>query len=84
MSDWRELETSGRLLCGKCGVPTETQFRAIGFTAAAAHFPLSNRAFLWRCNFNGIKPAAAPTSWRYAPNVYMQTWLDRVAEQAGY
>lgn len=60
-------------------VPTEEEFRAAGFTKAAINFPLSRRAFVWLCQFNGIAPAKAPRAWQYAPNAYMQQYLDKRA-----
>lgn len=65
------------------GTPTPEEFRAAGFTAAAIDFPMSERAFLWLCQFNGCKPDQAPRAWRYAPNPYMQNYCDRKAEEEG-
>lgn len=39
MSPADEREKRGRLLCGVGDIPTEAQFRAAGYTAAAALFP---------------------------------------------
>ena len=65
-------------------VPTAEEFRAVGFTETAASYPLSERAFTWLCKFNGIALRDAPRAWRYAPNPYMQDWLDRAASIAGF
>lgn len=71
------LEESGRALCGVGDVPSEAAFRAAGFTAAAAHFPLSLEAYERRCVFNGVRPDQAPFAWRYAPNATTQAQLER-------
>lgn len=49
--------------------PTDIQFRAAGYTAAAREYPLSETAFVWVCRYNGITPANCTNpAWRYAPN----------------
>ncbi len=60
-----------------------TAFRMSGFTAEAIKYPLSERAYLWLCKFNGAKPGETPWTWRYAPNPLMQASLDRDAEKDG-
>lgn len=55
---------------------TEQEFRDIGFTAEAINYPLSDRAFAWLCKFNGLTQEQAPRAFRYAPNAYMQKYLD--------
>lgn len=60
--------------------PTDDEFRAVGFTATALNYPLSERAFAWLCRFNGVEPSAkVPRAWKYAPNAYMLAWLERAA-----
>lgn len=58
-------------------------FRAAGFTRDAINYPLSERAYLWRCQFNGALPGKTPWTWRYAPNAYMQALEDRYGREAG-
>lgn len=58
------------------GDQTHLDFRKVGFTGDAINYPLSERAFEWLCNFNGVHPDKAPWQWRYAPNAYMQKALD--------
>lgn len=52
------------------GAPTDAEFRATGYTAAARDFPLSDDAFARKCALNGVSPDQAPATWRYAPNRY--------------
>lgn len=59
--------------------PSDAEFRACGYTGEAAKYPLSDRAFLWLCRWNGISPELAPRTWRYAPNAFVQASLDRKA-----
>jgi hypothetical protein len=58
------------------GEPTEDEFRAAGYTARAAEYPLSEEAFRRKCEFNKVKPENAPLAWRYAPNLYMQEFWE--------
>lgn len=47
----------------------------------AINYPLSERAFLWLCRFNGIPLGySVPWTWKYAPNAAVQEKLDRLAE----
>lgn len=66
-------------------VPTEEEFRASGWTKAAANFPLSEGAVKVRCAYNGITIEQAPRTWWYAPNAYVQADLESKAKQpSGY
>lgn len=58
--------------------PTEADFRAAGFTADAVNFPLSERACRYVAKFNGVPEEKMPRAWQYAPNAYMQKWLDQL------
>lgn len=51
-------------------------FRKAGFTDAAIDFPLSDAGCAIVAEHNGIAPDQMPPEWRYAPNAYMQRWLD--------
>ena len=62
--------------------PTEADFRAAGFTAAARAFPLSAGAQQWLADFNGVAVAAMPDAWRFAPNAWMRDWLEGKAADA--
>lgn len=55
---------------------TDQQLREAGFTSAARSYPLSREGFLWLCHWNGVKPEQAPPGWYYAPNGYMQEWIN--------
>lgn len=65
-------------------VPTTEEFRATGYTAEAVNYPLSRRAFEWLCRFNGISHFDAPLTWQWAPNAYMQKYLDERAVAEGF
>jgi len=60
-------------------IPSPSDFRAAGFTAAAASFPLSDAACQWLADFNGVPVEKMPLAWRYAPNEYMRKWLEERA-----
>ena len=50
-------------------IPTDAEFRAVGYTPAAAGYPLSDAAFKWLCEvWNGCTTDQAPRAWRYAPS----------------
>lgn len=59
--------------------PTEAEFRAAGFTAIAANYPLSEAVCQWLADFNGVRVEQMPRAWRYAPNAYMQNYLEAVS-----
>jgi len=62
--------------------PTHEQFREIGFTGEAAQYPLSEAAYQWLRWFNGVPDGyEVPDTWRYAPNAYMQEYLERKARE---
>lgn len=62
--------------------PTETEFRAIGYTKNAINFPLSEAAVAELCTFNGIAIEQLPNSaWRYAPNAIVQAYWERKAKE---
>ena len=58
---------------------TEADLRKAGFTAEAFKYPLSELAARWLAEFNGVAFEAMPAAWHYAPNEYMQRYLDRRA-----
>lgn len=60
---------------------TDEALRQAGFTSDARQFPLSEAGFQWLCHYNGAKPEQAPPAWRYAPNAYMQRWLNLLGER---
>lgn len=59
-------------------------FRLCGLDGAAINYPLSTRAYHWLCDFNGARPGETPWTWRFAPNPWMQAYLDRRAESEGF
>jgi hypothetical protein len=61
--------------------PTPEEFRAVGFTAAAAEFPLSNSAAEIVAIHNGVARIAMPPAFFYAPNAYMRDWLEALGER---
>ena len=61
-------------------VPTEKEFRDVGYTAAAINYPLSDAAVAWLCAFNGAPVGwVPPRAWRFAPNPACQAMLERNA-----
>lgn len=56
-----------------------TAFRVSGFTREALKYPLSDQAYAWLLSFNGITTQKVPWQWRYAPNAYMQGYLQQRA-----
>ena len=59
-------------------------FRLCGLEGAAINYPLTARAYYWRCAFNGARPGETPWTWRFAANPWMQAYLDRRAESEGF
>lgn len=55
-------------------IPSEDEFRKVGYTSYAANFPLTWEQQLWLAAFNGVPVDKMPDAWRYAPNetVYKQ------------
>lgn len=67
---------------GTSDVPTEAEFRAAGFTAAAINYPLSDAAVAWLCKFNGAPDGwVPPRAWRYAPNAWCQANAEKKAAE---
>ena len=56
--------------------PTPEQFRAVGFTGAAAAYPLSPAAQEIVAEHNGVSADMMPETFRYAPNPAMRDWLE--------
>jgi len=61
--------------------PTPEEFRAIGFTAAAADHPLSDAACAIVAEHNGVEPDRMPRAFRYAPNPWMHAWLEELGRR---
>lgn len=59
---------------------TDDQFRAAGYTAKARGFPLSEAGARWVAAWNGIEFEKIPASWCYAPNGFMQQWVEEKAD----
>jgi hypothetical protein len=58
-------------------------FREAGFTGAACNFPLTAEGAVIIAQHNGIAVEQMPRSFFYAPNAYMQSWMnDLGARQA--
>jgi hypothetical protein len=55
-------------------------FRAVGFTAAAAAFPLSHAGQLVVAAHNGVTVDRMPEAFRFAPNAGMKLWLEALGE----
>lgn len=62
-------------------MPTEEEFRAVGYTKKAANFPLSQRALEALCAYNGVTVERAPEAWGYAPNAAMRDYWEKKALQ---
>lgn len=60
-------------------IPTDEDFRAAGFTAAARDYPLSHAATDWLAAYNGVPLERLPAAWRYAPNADMRAWIEWMA-----
>lgn len=64
--------------------PSESEFRAAGYTANAISFPISDAAVEWLCKFNGAPDGwKYPRAWNYAPNAACQAMLERNAAATG-
>lgn len=61
--------------------PTPEQFRAVGFTAAAAEFPLSEAGCAIIAEHNGVESAQMPAAFRYAPNPWMHAWIEELGRR---
>lgn len=64
-------------------IPTHEEFRATGFTSAAADYPMSPESLFWLIRFNGADPYKwkPPRAWWYAPNAYMLKYDQERAEK---
>lgn len=62
--------------------PTDAEFRAAGFTAAARDYPRSEIALRLLCAFVGVDPAEAPPAWWFHPNAGSRDAWTRVADEA--
>lgn len=56
--------------------PTEAEFRAVGFTAAAADHPLSEAGCAIIAEHNGVRVEQLPRAFRYSSNAYMHLWIE--------
>ena len=56
-------------------IPTPDQFRAIGFTTAAA-FPLSSAGLAIIAEHNGVSIDRLPAAARYSSNAWMHRWIE--------
>ena len=61
--------------------PTPEEFRAVGFTEAAANFPLSEEGIAIVAEHNGVEPDRMPRAFRYAPNPWMRDWLEILGQR---
>lgn len=63
-------------------LPTHEDFRAIGFTIAAAQFPRTPESLFWLIRFNGADPYrwTPPGAWWFSPNAWMLDYTQRRAE----
>lgn len=59
--------------------PTDQDFRAAGYTAAARDYPLSKRACRWIAAWNNVPFERLPPAWRYAPNAGIFVYIERRA-----
>ena len=54
----------------------QLDFRKVGFTADAINYPLSEGGKEIVALHNGVGVATMPAEFSYAPNLYMQRWMD--------
>ena len=57
-------------------MPTPAEFRAVGFTAAAAQYPLSDNGIAIIADHNGVLPEQLPRAFCYSSNAYMHEWIE--------
>ncbi len=62
------------------GEPLDAEFRVAGFTGEARKYPLSEKAVEWLAAFNGVPIDKVPITWHYAPNAWMQEWMELLGE----
>lgn len=62
-------------------VPTTEEFRAVGFTAAAAKYPLSEAGCAIVAEHNGVESEHMPHAFRYAPNPWMHAWIEELGRR---
>lgn len=58
-------------------VPTDEEFRKVGYTGEAAAYPLNEAQQKWLADFNGVDVSEMPDAWRYAPNKAVLKDYDR-------
>lgn len=58
---------------------TPEQFRAAGFTSAAANYPRSEMSARWVAHFNGVPFEKIPAAWCYASNSWMWQYAEEQA-----
>lgn len=61
---------------------TDEQFRTAGYTPRAREFPLSEAGAHWLAASHGIPLERLPHAWCYAPNPFMQTFVENAAAAA--
>ncbi|MEQ1614466.1 MAG: hypothetical protein ABL904_17095 [Hyphomicrobiaceae bacterium] len=61
-------------------IPTEADFRKVGYTADAINYPLSEAAIALKAKLNGVTPDQLSPANRYAPNDWVQLDLEARAK----
>lgn len=62
--------------------PTHEEFRAVGYTGAAAQYPMDELAIKMIAAWNGVRPDQLPEAFKYHPNQWSLDAWTRVAEVA--
>ena len=57
-------------------IPSAADFRAVGFTAAAANYPLSPAGQAVIAEHNGVTVESLPPAFRYSSGPYMHSWIE--------
>jgi hypothetical protein len=63
-------------------MPTDEEFRDVGFTSAARQYPRSELGNAMMAAFNGVTVDELPEAMKFYPNPYMRDAWERVAEAA--
>lgn len=60
-------------------VDAHTDFRSTGREPKALNYPLTKGAWLWLCAYNGVDPAEASWTYRFASSEAMRVQIERMA-----
>ena len=61
--------------------PDRARFRKSGMTEDALNYPLTEGGVAIVAEHNGVAVEQMPAEWHFAPNAWMQRWLNNLGER---